>query len=338
MGVQSLGSTWGLEAASRDLAGQQARRWGRLLILEDEAQREQLKRCDLYNVAVSGWRLNKAGTAFRGFGPDGGILPCSVPLRETELHPERAFVSVSVPGLPEKRPLLVFGDLIFFRPSRSDSHCRLAGQEFHGRVVSTQGTTVVVHMPAWFKTYAPDAGLSWPLCSVRFHADVIQTNRCLRAMASLTGPTVEDMKEACTPAGDGPESAGPNAKKVFPPFRVQADEPNAGQNGSSPSSSSSPDRVGGLEGASDARAAARQVKREKKRTQSGRGRGKKKALQEENKENRGDGGGAKPKPRLGRHPRHPGGWADTRLNDEQKEAVGAFVNGECVMVLGPPGE
>ena len=116
----------------------------------------------------------------------------------------------------------------------------------------------------------------------------------------------------------------------------------AGQNGSSPSSSS-PDRVGGLEGASDARAAARQAKRreklrrrrEKKRTQYGRGRGKKKALQEENKENRGDGGGAKPKPPLGRH---PGGWADTRLNDEQKEAVGAFVNGECVMVLGPPGE
>ena len=69
--------------------------------------------------------------------------------------------------------------------------------------------------------------------------------------------------------------------------------------------------------------------------QYGRGRGKKKALQEENKENRGDGGGAKPKPPLGRH---PGGWADTRLNDEQKEAVGAFVNGECVMVLGPPGE
>ena len=264
-----------------------------------------------------------------------------MPLRETELHPERVFVSVSVPGLPEKRPLLVFGDLIFFRPSQSDSRCRLAGQEFHGRVVSTQGTTVVVHMPAWFKTYAPDAGLSWPLCSVRFHADVIQTNRCLRAMASLTGPTVEDMKEACTPAGDGPESAGPNAKKVFPPFRVQA-----GQNGSSPSSSS-PDRVGGLEGASDARAAARQAKltptekrreklrrrREKKRMQYGRG--KKKVLQEENKENRGDGGGAKPKPPLGRH---PGGWADTRLNDEQKEAVGAFVDGECVMVLGPPGE
>ena len=265
-----------------------------MLILEDEAQREQLKRCDLYNLAVSGWRLNKAGTAFRGFGPDSGLLPCSVPLRGTELHPERVFVSVSVPGLPEKRPHLVFGDLIFFRPCRSDCRCRLAGQEFHGRVVSTQGPTAVVHMPAWFKTYAPDA--DWPLCSVRFHADVIQTNRCLRAMASLTGPTVEDMKEACTPAGDGP--AGPNAKKAFPPLRVQAE-------------------------------------REKKRTRSGRGRGKKQALQQENKENRGDGGGAKPKPHLGRE---PGGWVDTRLNDEQKEAVGAFVNGECVMVLGPPGE
>ena len=316
MGVQSLGSTWGLESASRDLAGQQARRWGRLLILENEAQREQLERCDLYNVAVSGWRLNKAGTAFRGFRPDSGLLPCSVPLRGTEFHPGRVFVSVSVPGLPEKRPHMVFGDLIFFRPCRSDSRCRLAGQEFHGRVVSTQGTTAVVHMPAWFKTYAPDA--DWPLCSVRFHADVIQTNRCLRAMASLTDPTVEDMKEACTR----------NAKKAFPPFRVQA-----GQNGSSPSSSSSsPDRVGGLEGAA---ARQREKQREKQRRRSERGRRKKKALQQENKENRGDGGGAKPKPHLGRQ---PGGWVDTRLNDEQKEAVGAFVNGECVMVLGPPGE